>query len=179
MGNHVEINEANKTEKCATCGQKFATTIQLHEHSKIHRVEDPQVAKFVERLGKEAEEEEGEEEEDEGADDGWEEMEAEEEEEKKKVVKKKRPTNHAADILKDKEAGKNQWVICSVCGKCVVSEKALSRHMETHNATREMTCEFCQKKFQTRKTLQGHRKIHFVGDKFKCDICNKVWFKKV
>jgi len=189
MGLHVEMNEANKTEKCSTCGEKFTTTIQLHEHSKIHRQEDPRVAKFVEALGGEGAEEGVEQEKDEDEvdwGDGEEELGDEEEEEEdddneknedEAKKKKKRGTNHAVKIVKETSA-RNQWTICSVCGKYLVSEKALSRHMETHNETREMTCEFCHKKFQTRKTLYSHRKIHFIGDKFKCDICDKNFSSK-
>ena len=91
----------------------------------------------------------------------------------KKKSKKKRPTNHAAKIETDGQ--KNQWRICSICGKYLVNDKALTRHMETHKDAKDLTCEYCDKQFLTTKTLYSHRRLHRSKGRFPCEICNRYF----
>nr|CAD7575910.1 unnamed protein product [Timema californicum] len=64
---------------------------------------------------------------------------------------------------------------CDLCGKCLSSVHALSRHVHNHSGLGKYKCETCQKRFFYKNLLETHTITHSGQRKYKCGLCEKCF----
>lgn len=62
--------------------------------------------------------------------------------------------------------------VCPVCGK-MVTENALSRHMNLHTEDKPYICDLCGKQFRIKWSLREHIMIEIGMKDYVCEICGK------
>ena len=90
------------------------------------------------------------------------------------------PYRHRAHVLREHSGKEKPQYICNICGKIVLSKKALETHHTAFHEIRELKikCELCGKLFAENYGLRKHmEKIH--TEKEACQICGfKTHFLK-
>ncbi|XP_065206104.1 zinc finger protein 595-like isoform X3 [Planococcus citri] len=62
--------------------------------------------------------------------------------------------------------------VCPICGK-VVTENALSRHLNLHSEDKPYICDLCGKSFRIKWSLREHIMIEIGMKDYVCEICGK------
>lgn len=77
--------------------------------------------------------------------------------------------------------------VCHICNKSYITKGHLSRHLETHSASRckirkisskQYNCEVCKKQFRRKHSFTEHQFIHTGEKPFACNICNTCYSRK-
>uniref|UniRef100_H2Z1L6 C2H2-type domain-containing protein n=1 Tax=Ciona savignyi TaxID=51511 RepID=H2Z1L6_CIOSA len=63
-------------------------------------------------------------------------------------------------------------LVCSLCGKELLTMEGMKDHMLGHKGIKNHTCEICAKSFVSRKTLSAHQKLHRFTKPL-CTICKR------
>ena len=73
---------------------------------------------------------------------------------------------------------------CEVCGKKLVHNHHMKRHMATVHGigdVKTFQCDICSRVFKEKSTLTKHlNTVHLIGNvkNFQCDVCSRVFKRK-
>lgn len=87
-----------------------------------------------------------------------------------------RPTNLEAHMEEahpeecDEAVKEKKKYCCDLCGKLLMSQKSLDRHILVHQEPK-FTCPICDKKLKHAETLKTHMRTHTGEKPYNCDIC--------
>lgn len=84
---------------------------------------------------------------------------------------------HGAPFRRHVIMCQKQPLVCSICGKQVLTKSGIQRHMAAHEKDFAFHCDRCGEKFQSQKYLNVHlAKEHGIGKSYKCSKCDKVFY---
>ena len=80
--------------------------------------------------------------------------------------------NACDDVVKNKKK-----FCCDQCGKLLMSQKSLDRHIQVHQEPK-FSCPICNKKLKHQETLKTHLRTHTGEKPYSCHECNQAFAQR-